>query len=82
LPFLIASWRFPASSLSCQVHTSAAVTGVERRGTHRVVTFSVGGSEMQVTAAQVLVVAGTELVNRSEADQAILSLRAFRRGGG
>jgi mercuric reductase len=41
-----------------QVHTSAAVTGVERRGMRRVVTFSVGGSELQVTADQVLVATG------------------------
>jgi len=40
------------------VHTSASVTGVERRGTHRVVTFSVGGSELQVEAEQVLVATG------------------------
>ena len=41
-----------------EVHTSATVTGVERRGMRRVVTFSVGGSELQVEGDQVLVATG------------------------
>lgn len=40
------------------VHTSASVTGVERRRMHRVVTFSVGGSALQIEADQVLVATG------------------------
>ena len=41
-----------------EVHTSASVTGVERRGEQRVVIFSVDGSELQVQADQVLVATG------------------------
>lgn len=41
-----------------QVHTSATVAGVTRRGADRVVTFSVGGSELRVEADEVLVATG------------------------
>ena len=41
-----------------QVHTSATVTGVVRRGARRAVTFSAGGSELEVEADQVLVATG------------------------